>query len=144
MKFVIAILTCFTYLVSFAQTLPDQITFHYLQSKTTIGTNHTDNPRTPTCIRFTKNNNDILGISCVDESKIVVFSISGVQSEKRDQETYTITFFGYQYYAVGPVYSFLTYGYNFRTSRWNIMLENVADNSSDGTIRIFVNYFNMN
>lgn len=126
-----------------AQAIPNEITFHYTQTKATVGTQHTDYPPNKGCITFKKNGNDIKGVVCSDGESVITYSISGVQSEKHDRDVYAVTYFGYQYFASTPVYSFLTYGYNYHTSRWNVMIEWVTDNPTDGIARTLINYFNM-
>jgi len=130
----------------FAQSIPSEITFHTTKIKSTFGTESTENSAVATCITFRKVNNNVTGLNCNTYESNVVFMISGVQDEKKNADTYNITFNGFHYYPapVGPVKSFLTYGYSYGVHKWYVFVEDVLDNDKDGVSRVVFEYYDIN
>lgn len=128
----------------FSQTLPEIVITVSSQTTTTIGTQTTDGKIIDKCLLFKKQGNQITGFACnSSDDRKIVYQTSGVQEEKKTDDFYSITYFGYEYIFGDPVYSFLTYTYKFNIKKWAIFIENVYDNNTVGTFRCFTKYSNL-
>jgi hypothetical protein len=126
------------------QELPETLSIAFSQTTTTIGTSTTSGDVKGECLVFKKQGGRIIGYKCNSTSeKMIIYQISGIEKEKKSDEVYTITYFGYQYFSGDPVYSFLTYGYDFNKRKWVVLIENVYDSEAVGTFRCLSKYFNL-
>lgn len=125
-----------------AQNVPSEITFHYVQFSAAIGANSSTNPPSSTCTTFIKTGNKIISTDCNSAKSDVSFIITNVQQEKNKDGIYSLVLVGFAPDPAGNIPGFATYSFNAATQLWSLMLEDVADNKTDGAIRTVLFYYN--
>ena len=143
-KLPLLILGCLILLFVSAQSVPKEITFHFVQLRMTVGSNSTEQTPSTTCSTFLKSGNKIIFTKCNSETSDVDFIITGIQQEKNVQGVYSITYQGYRPELNEKVPGFAKYAFNFSTHLWTLLLEDILDNSTYGISSSLLYYFNKN